>query len=671
MLYIHYLLLYLSISSLVIVTTAKAVHKPKQCLRYHVNDIFAETCPAFSQGPIDFSAALFPDPTVISNLGKSNKEEVTKTIMEAEERDLMSASSTNVEPTDAQLSNKNNTDKQSSLNDKDDKRKPLVSFEEWQKKVAQLDSDKDRRHKRKTGSTDDDSTTGNKRQQMVDSIDGGFSDDFGSMFEDLIGNVVGKKKTPNVYDEGAYISPSQSGEGNKNKKEKKKQQFADVRMKSLKERFNYASTDCAATVRKVNKEAKGAQSILYESKDQYLLNKCSADKFVIINLCEQIVVDTLVMANFEFFSSTFKDFRVYASSKYPSKDWRLLGQWQARNTRDLQVFKVPDSGFVEYMKIEFLTHYGHEYYCPLSLVRVHGMSMMEYYTTVESQDQNPVLEEEHLWPAEVREQIIQPQFDITNTSESFPIKLDMEEEDTKPIIPPINTIIEQTSIPSIQHEQTDIESTTEDSKAKEPAPEKSAMIIVEIVPTSTPTISVETVIERDVAIATPILSVGSSLENQSILVSSSIPSETSSISSILTPVTSPVLLPSNDSALSSATDDTNNTTAHVKIPNQAINTTRTSSSASIQRTPLPPKVNSPNIHQKQEGNTQESIYKTIMKRLTVLEVNMTLSQRFLDDQNKMLNDVFLDMEKRHQDQLMLLIGHLNETASYKIDNMVI
>jgi hypothetical protein len=73
---------------------------------------------------------------------------------------------------------------------------------------------------------------------------------------------------------------------------------------------------------------------------------------------------------------------------------------------------------------------------------------------------------------------------------------------------------------------------------------------------------------------------------------------------------------------------------------------------------------------KEKSTTQESIYKTIMKRLNTLEVNATLSQRYLDDQHKMLNDVLIDMEKRHQEQLMMLIGHLNEAASHKIDSMV-
>lgn len=308
----HFLWIYLfTITDLAIAIK----NQPKQCLRYRENDVFLNTSPAYS--PVDFSAALFPDPAIISGLSKDVNDEPTKAA-------VLKKTSIAI---DEQLSTL------TSQIDEPDEPKPLVSFEEWQKKVLQ-ENEKDRRHKRK--SAEEGTTGGLKRQQMVDSIDGGFSDDFGSMFEELIGGVVEKEKKPNVYDEGEYIAPSKAGERNTNKKI---QPVAGVRMKSLKERFNYASTDCAATVRKANNQAKGAQSILYESKDQYLLNKCAADKFVIINLCEQIVVDTIVMANFEFFSSTFKDFRVYASSKYPTKDWRLLGQWQARNTRDLQVKK--------------------------------------------------------------------------------------------------------------------------------------------------------------------------------------------------------------------------------------------------------------------------------------------------------------------------------------------
>ncbi|KAI8979673.1 UNC-like C-terminal-domain-containing protein, partial [Mycotypha africana] len=474
-------------------------------------------------------------------------------------------------------------------------------------------------------------------QQMVDSLDGGFGDDFGAMFEGLIGVSSGKeRKEPNVYAERDYIAPSPSGDepppSDSKSSKKDKKLFNDARVKSLKERFNYASTDCAATVRKANKQAKGAQSILYESKDQYLLNKCSAAKFVIINLCEQIVVDTIVMANFEFFSSTFKDFKVYASSKYPTDEWHLLGQWQARNTRDLQVFRVPESGFVEYIKIEFLTHYGHEYYCPLSLVRVHGMSMMEYYTFVESRDQDPVWEGEHLWPAEVREQIIQPQFDITNTSETFPIKSEHDEEDAKIIIPPLayeyeddTTMAEsETQLTEAENFFSSVQKTTDDLSQ-----------------------TYRTQKKENVVPAEGILSYASNAMEPSIshlpLLDNNEMDITTNIADAIVPMTS--------------------TSTTIPAVSQQQPATATASPSAIS---LPTK---PNTHFK-EGNTQESIYKTIMKRLNQLELNMTLSQRYLEDQNQILNDVFLEMERKHQEQLIILIGHLNETASFKIESMV-
>lgn len=200
--------------------------------------------------------------------------------------------------------------------------KPFSSFEEWQKQVLKdSNGSATTNNNRHRSSQNEKKKTLGQTRQVVDSLDGGLSDDLGSMFENLMDTP---KSTQNVYDEKQYISPIGQDKKVDN-------------LKYLKERFNYASVDCAATVRKANKEAKGAQSILFESKDQYMLNKCSTNKFVIINLCEQIRVDTIVMANFEFFSSTFKDFKVYASSKYPTDDWRLLGQWKAKNTRDLQV----------------------------------------------------------------------------------------------------------------------------------------------------------------------------------------------------------------------------------------------------------------------------------------------------------------------------------------------
>ncbi|CAG8699577.1 6145_t:CDS:1, partial [Acaulospora morrowiae] len=61
-------------------------------------------------------------------------------------------------------------------------------------------------------------------------------------------------------------------------------QYESPDISKLKERFNFASFDCGAIVLKTNKEAKGATAILSESKDTYVLNKCSATKFVELEL---------------------------------------------------------------------------------------------------------------------------------------------------------------------------------------------------------------------------------------------------------------------------------------------------------------------------------------------------------------------------------------------------
>lgn len=114
-----------------------------------------------------------------------------------------------------------------------------------------------------------------------------------------------------------------------------------------------------------------------------MLNKCSEkNKFFIVELCSDLLIDTVVLGNYEFFSSTFRMFRVSIADRYPVKmdKWRELGTFEARNTRGIQAFVV-ENGLIwaRYLRIEFLTHYGTEYYCPVSLLRIHGKTMMDDY----------------------------------------------------------------------------------------------------------------------------------------------------------------------------------------------------------------------------------------------------------------------------------------------------
>lgn len=153
----------------------------------------------------------------------------------------------------------------------------------------------------------------------------------------------------------------------------------NVGLTNFKNKFNYASIDCAATIAQTNNNAKGASAILLESKESYLLNKCSeTDKFVIIELCQDILVEGVVIGNFEFFSSTFKDIKISVSERFPSTNWHKLGEFEARNIRDVQNFKIKNPFiWAKFLKIEILSHYGDEFYCPISVVRLHGKTMMD------------------------------------------------------------------------------------------------------------------------------------------------------------------------------------------------------------------------------------------------------------------------------------------------------
>ncbi|CAE6502437.1 unnamed protein product [Rhizoctonia solani] len=149
-------------------------------------------------------------------------------------------------------------------------------------------------------------------------------------------------------------------------------------------RFNYASMDCSARVHSADKSMKSASSILSSKKDKYMLAPCSTkDKDIVVELCDDIRVDTVQLANFEFFSGVFKDIAIYlARTNNPHShklSWDLAGVFRAKNVRGVQTFRLYNLPytFYRYIRIEFRSHYGKEYFCPVSLLRVYGLTQME------------------------------------------------------------------------------------------------------------------------------------------------------------------------------------------------------------------------------------------------------------------------------------------------------
>lgn len=107
------------------------------------------------------------------------------------------------------------------------------------------------------------------------------------------------------------------------------------------DRFNYASNECNARIQAVDKSGKSAVSILTRTKDKYMLSPCqtSEQKFVVVELCEDIRIDTVQLANFEFFSGVFKEIRVSVAHAFTDdgQGWVLLGEYRAKNIRGVQV----------------------------------------------------------------------------------------------------------------------------------------------------------------------------------------------------------------------------------------------------------------------------------------------------------------------------------------------
>ncbi|XP_054836246.1 SUN domain-containing ossification factor isoform X3 [Eublepharis macularius] len=152
--------------------------------------------------------------------------------------------------------------------------------------------------------------------------------------------------------------------------------------KVQKNRNNYASVECGAKILAANPEAKSTSAILMENMDLYMLNPCSTKIWFVVELCEPIQVKQLDIANHELFSSTPKDFLVSISDRYPTNKWVKLGTFHARDERNVQSFPLDEQMYAKYVKVELVSHFGSEHFCPLSLIRVFGTSMVEEYEEI-------------------------------------------------------------------------------------------------------------------------------------------------------------------------------------------------------------------------------------------------------------------------------------------------
>lgn len=421
--------------------------------------------------------------------------------------------------------------------------------------------------------------------------------------------------------------------------------------KTCRERFNYASFDCAATVHKTNPGCKGPTSILLENKDSYMRNKCSQEnKHFIVELCEDILVDTVVLANFEFFSSMFRTFRVSVSDRYPAKasGWKDLGTFEARNSRQVQAFLIENPLiWARYLKVELLTHYGNEFYCPVSLLRVHGTTMMEEFRY-----------QEELARGEIEDDVSE---ELAPEVVALGIEVDV-----------------RTAMPASTREETPTESYPEYTAG----PAEAMMDMYE-------SNLVEKRMLRYMADPKPVAC--KPRANNGVLVFEPVRLPVCDV--VYTPSTTiQAVRPSQPAtmisagSISSTTAVSSQTVPSVPRPSnkESISITPSAQSSSQQReaataVPKPINLSKPLDHYQQEPKqqnppppshpqppsasptTQESFFKTVHKRLSLLEQNATLSLQYIEDQSRILRDAFMKVEKRQMEKTTVFIEQLNLT----------
>ncbi|KAL5501837.1 hypothetical protein ACEPAH_9098 [Sanghuangporus vaninii] len=405
----------------------------------------------------------------------------------------------------------------------------------------------------------------------------------------------------------------------------------------LTDRFNYASLDCSARVHYAHRSARSASNLLSSKKDKYMLSPCNTpgeDKFVVVELCEDIRIDTVQLANFEFFSGVFKDFSVSVARTYTTdpEEWTSAGTYRAKNIRGVQSFHPPASlcDFYRYIRIDFHSYYGNEFFCPVSLLRVYGLTHLEHWKWEEweveyrSKNEGSIrsIAATSAAVAGDRERSIKATSELqeTRSTEESESRSDSSHSERTTTSVPLAETDEPyqkgaTSTSSFRPDSSSL--TNEVSKSFEEFSKLSSSERpdTQSLPVSSP--SAESIDPLESSSSTD-----SSTGADSLL--SSLPSESASQPE------SSVLSYDHSSSVSSGDASRN--------PDSSITSV-------VSSTPMPTIVPHESRAVPAVTSTGESIYRTIMTRLSVLEVNSTLYLRYVEEQTRFLRDALTRLEE--------------------------
>lgn len=365
-----------------------------------------------------------------------------------------------------------------------------------------------------------------------------------------------------------------------------------------------------------------------------------------------------------------RNFRVSVSDKYPVKmeKWKNIGTYEARNSREIQAFLIENPQiWARYLRIEFLSHYGNEYYCPLSLVRVHGTRMLESWKETEAigedddgddgEDQNA---EEQFVPEAVA--------DVVKEEEKLTAELKEAQAAIKELIKTAEEFVADTNSSQLEDVNCSLESIFSEQPST-PWVRTSLIDLFELgltedicpavdVPVAQTATQVIAESIRNLTIrATPTATL-SPTPNPT----NGIPMEYMSSSFLKSPksVSREDLPPTESSSITSADPDATRTTSDMQesVSSITIAAAANKQNVTVQKN----KTTSTSSASSSLPTIQESFFKAVSRRLQLLETNSTLSLSYIEAQSKILREAFSKVEKKQLQKTTTFLDILNSTV---------
>jgi hypothetical protein len=208
----------------------------------------------------------------------------------------------------------------------------LVSFEDWKRRKLEEDGEEDMRD-----------TTEANHGTSLDSQTSSSTPNAGSSAPVHLENRTNTKDNNKTRD----------GEGKSESFKATTKQANEAETTAPKahghSKYNYASPDCSARIHSSSRLTQHASSILHKSRDRYMLTPCKADEhWVVVELCDEIRIEAVEIAVWEFFSGVVREVKVSVGgadddderddgTSDPSHRWEEVGTFIGKNVRGVQV----------------------------------------------------------------------------------------------------------------------------------------------------------------------------------------------------------------------------------------------------------------------------------------------------------------------------------------------